>query len=185
MAVLGCNETTISPRRLIHVKAWTSAALYHRGQLPITRLGKDIPVAKPSPSISDIFEPISSMNVAFSANPALGPHAWHFWQTQELMLDEAQKFWSAWFKRRHEATQSAMRASQKVAAEGASDPAAAMKIMTDWQAHSMERIAEDAKECMELMTRCAGLAANNEVEAMEEAVETTQKATKTSKSKPV
>ena len=65
------------------------------------------------------------------------------------------------------------------------DPDSAMKAMANWQAHSMERLAEDAKDCAEMMTRCAGLVVSNEVEAIEETAENTRRATKTSKSEPV
>lgn len=142
-------------------------------------------MTKSDTKMSDVFEPIQSMNVMLAANPALGPQAQHFWQAQDRMLAEAEKFSSAWFKRRHEAAQSAMRASQEIASNGTTDPAAAMKTIADWQAHSMEHIAEDAKDCMEMMTRCAGAAATNEAEALEEAATKANKSTKTSDSSPV
>ena len=49
----------------------------------------------------------------------------------------------------------------------------------------MERLAEDAKDYMAMMTACAASATSNEVEAVEESVETTKRATKTAKSTPV
>jgi len=146
--------------------------------------GKDAEMAKSDTSYTGIFEPMTTMGTLFT-NPVMGPQAQHFWEAQDRMLAEMEKFSSGWFKRRHEAAQSAMRASQKVAAEGVTDPGAAMKAMTDWQAGSMERLAEDAKNCMEMMTRCAGTVASNEAEAVDETVETAKKSSKTSKSQPV
>lgn len=142
-------------------------------------------MAKSDTSLNEMLEPIKSVTAMFATNPALGPQAQNFWQAQDRMLAEAEKLSSAWFKRRHEATQSAMHASQEIATDGMADPAAAMKVMADWQAHSMERVAEDAKDCMELMTRCASAAATNEAEAMDEAATAAKKSAKTSKSQPV
>lgn len=142
-------------------------------------------MTKSDTKTSEVFEPIQSLNAMFATNPALGPQAQHFWQAQDRMLAEAEKFSSAWFKRRHEAAQSAMRASQEIASNGAIHPATAMKVMADWQAQSVERIAEDAKDCLEMMTRCAGAAATNEAEALEEAATKASKSSKTSKSSPV
>lgn len=142
-------------------------------------------MAKYDSRTNELLEPMKSLSAMFATNPALRPQAQHFWQAQDRMLAEAEKFSSAWFKRRQEAAQSAMRASQEIASNGTTDPAAAMKTIADWQAHSMERIAEDTKDCMEMMTRCAGAAATNEAEALEEAATKANKSTKTSKSSPV
>lgn len=133
----------------------------------------------------DMLEPIKTLSAAMVTNPALGPQAQHFWQAQDKMLQEAEKFSSAWFKRRHEATQSALQASQEIASESTSDPASALKAMTEWQAKSMDRMAADARDCMDMMTRCAGLAVGNEAQALEETADTARKAAKGSKSDPV
>jgi len=142
-------------------------------------------MAKSDTSLKGIFEPMNSIGTMFAANTAMGSQARHFWQAQDRMLGEAEKFSSAWLKRRHEATQSALRASQEIASHGASDPAAAMKVIADWQAHSMERLANDAKDYMEMMTRCTNVAATNEAEAMGETAEAAKKSPKPTKSEPV
>jgi len=60
-----------------------------------------------------------------------------------------------------------------------------MKVVTDWQARSMERLAEDAKDCTEMMARCAGSFAQNEMEAVEEIAESTKKMATTRHATPV
>ena len=142
-------------------------------------------MAKTDTKQNGMLEAMKSANSMMAANPMFGPQAKHFWQAQDRILDEAQKFSTAWIKRRHQATQSALKASSVVATDGANDPSAAMKALADWQTHSMERLAEDAREGLDLMTRCAELVVSNEVEAIEETTEIAQKATKTSKSEPV
>jgi hypothetical protein len=142
-------------------------------------------MAKPDTTTNGILETMKSAGSALAANPMFGPQTMHFWQAQDRMLDEAQKLSSAWFKRRHAATQSALDASSKVVTDGVHDPSIAIKTLAEWQAHSMERLAEDARDGVEFVARCAGLVVSNEVEAMEEATELAQKATKTSKSEPV
>lgn len=120
-----------------------------------------------------------------AALPALGPQSTHFWQAQDTFLKEFETFTLAWFKRRHEGTQTALDTSKQMAEDTMGNPAAAMGILADWQTHSMERLAEDAKDYMAMMTACAASATSNEVEAVEESVETTKRATKTAKSTPV
>lgn len=126
-----------------------------------------------------------SMQGAVAANPAIATQAEHFWQTQEQLLKTAEAYTRHWFERRHEATRSAMAAARKAAETDGSNPEATMQIVTDWQRHSMERMVEDAREWLEMMTRCAGIAAVGEIEAAEEVMNETKKATKAAKSEPV
>ena len=126
-----------------------------------------------------------SMKAVFAANPMFGPQTQHFWRAQGRMLEEAEKFSSAWFKRRHEATKTAIEASTKLASGGTNDPGSVMNTIADWQTHSLERLTEDAKDCAEMMSRCAGLVVSNEVAAIEETAENVKRASKTSKSDPV
>ncbi len=128
----------------------------------------------------------NAAQVEFSANPRfLAPQTKHFLQAQERILGEMEKFSSNWFQRRQEATRSMIEAGRKILSEGQTDPAGAIKKITEWQTHSMERLAEDAKACTEMMTNCTGAFVQNEVEAIEETAEVTQKSAKTSKSTPV
>lgn len=128
---------------------------------------------------------LNAAQVLFTMNPALGPQTRHFWQAQDRFLQEAEKFSSAWFRRRHDATRAALDAAAQIADKGMGDPASAMKVMADWQAHSMERLAEDVKDCAEMMTNCAGSLVGNEIEAIGETAENANAASKTAKDVPV
>ena len=110
-------------------------------------------------------------------NPAIGPQNAHFWQSQEHLIQEAEKFTSAWFKRRHEATRATFEAFERLTKSGSNDPATMINVMTEWQAHSMERLAEDATACTQMLTRCAGSLLGNEIEALKETTENTKRAT--------
>ena len=57
---------------------------------------------------------MKTAQTAFAANPMFGRQARHFWQAQDRVLEEVEKFSSAWFKRRHEATRTAIEASAKM-----------------------------------------------------------------------
>jgi len=113
----------------------------------------------------------------FGRNLVFGPQSKHLWQAQDQILDEVQKFSTAWFKRRHEATRSTLGIVSSITTGEFSQPAIAMKAMTDWQTHILERLAEDAKDCSELMTRCAESLVSHEIEAVEEIADTAKKVT--------
>jgi hypothetical protein len=136
-------------------------------------------------TIEDMQEIAKSANSALTALPTGGAQSTHFWKAQDTFLTEFEAFSSAWFKRRHTATRTAIETSKRLAEEAVANPTAAMSILSDWQKHSMERLAEDTKDCMEMMTRCASAAVTNEVEAVEETVESAKRATKAAKSMPV
>ncbi len=129
---------------------------------------------------------LNAAQVEFTSNPRfLAPQIKHALQAQENVLDEIEKFTTAWFQRREVATRSMIEAGRRIISEGQSDPASALKELAAWQTNSMGRMAEDAKACSEMITQCAGAVVTNEVEAAEETVEYTNKATTTSKSTPV
>ncbi len=120
-----------------------------------------------------------------TAIPAAGSQGAHFWKAQDTVLKECEAFSEAWFKRRHEATQSALDATKKLAERSMGDPMAAMSILAEWQTHSMERLAEDARDYLAMMTGCAAAVISNEVEAVDETVASAKSATKSAKSEPV
>ncbi len=128
---------------------------------------------------------LQSMQTAMSANPLMTPQAEHFWQTQEQLLDAAEEFSRHWFQRRHEATRTAMIAARKATEKDGANPGDAMQTIAEWQRHSMERMMEDAREWLEMVSRCAGITTVNEIEAAEEVMEEAKKATKGTKSEPV
>lgn len=105
-----------------------------------------------------------------AVNPMIAPQQEHFWKAQDRILEETEAFSKAWFARRHEATQSAIKAMQKLNDNGA-DPSSAVKAMLDWQQGSIKRMAEDMQQWVELCTTCAGRIAQAEVEAGKEGAE--------------
>lgn len=122
----------------------------------------------------------------FTANPRfLAPQAKHILQAQERFFDEAEKFSSAWFQRRQQATQSMIDAGRQIASEGQADPASAMKAIIGWQTHSMARMKEDVASYAEMLRRCAGMEVKEEAETAEDPSKTMKRATATSNSKPV
>lgn len=118
-------------------------------------------------------EIMKSAQSAMSMNPMLTPRIEQFWKAQEKMLSEAEAFTRDWFERRHEATRTALNTARQAASADKSDPATAMQAVTDWQRHSAERLIEDAREWLDMVSRCAVHAAENEAEAGKEMVEKT------------
>ena len=114
---------------------------------------------------------------AVTLTPMLRPQIEQFWQAQEKMLREAQAFTEHWFERRHDATKTAIKAVENVT-NGGSDPSEALKSMSDWQRHSVERVMEDFREWAHLCTRCAGHVTTAEVEAEKEGLEKAAKLVK-------
>lgn len=136
-------------------------------------------------TLEDLQTMAKSAQVLFAPLPASDAQATHFWQAQDVFLKEFEKFSAAWFQRRHEGTQTAMAISKQLVENATRNPTEAVSILSDWQSHSMERLAEDAKDYLQMMSNCAAAAVTNEVEAVEDVVETTKRATKTAKSRPV
>lgn len=107
---------------------------------------------------------LNAAQVLFTANPLfLAPQTTHFWRAQDRILNEIERFSSAWFKRRQDATQSMIDAGRRLSSEGQADPADVIKEIIDWQIHSMERLAEDARDCTEMFSRCTGAFVGNGV----------------------
>lgn len=124
--------------------------------------------------------------VEFNANPlSLAPQAQRYFLAQQRILGEIEKFSSGWFQRRQEATGSIIEAGKRILLEGQTDPAGTIREMANWQTRSLARLAQDARGCTEMISICAGALISNEVEAIEETIETSQKATKASKATPV
>lgn len=128
---------------------------------------------------------LNAAQVAFSLNPRfMAPQTKHVLQAQERFFDEVEKFSTAWFQRRQDATRSMIEAGRRLTSEGRTDPASAMKEIADWQTQWMERLAEDVKDCTEMLSRCAGTFADDEGEAKQEASGAVKPATKPGKSDP-
>lgn len=136
-------------------------------------------------TMTGLMELIQPAQQLFAANPMAGSSTRQFWETQERMLAEAENFTSAWFQRRNQATRAAMQASEKLSSSGPGNPAVLFEIMSEWQKSSIERMTADARECGEMLGRCAGMMVQNEVEAVEETANKVKKSTKTADAQPV
>ena len=64
-------------------------------------------MARSERTTNAIEDALNAAQVEFSVNPLfMAPQTKQVLQAQERMFDEAEKFWSAWFQRRQDATQS-------------------------------------------------------------------------------
>ena len=127
--------------------------------------------ATSTPSVTKISWPAG----IFGTYSVIGPQIAHFWEAQEDILTDGETFARNWFERRHTATRTALEAAMEIGHCGVSDPAGAMKAVTRWQTHSMERVAQDYREWLGLWTRCAGYLNNAEMEAGEEGMKSVAK----------
>ena len=100
-------------------------------------------------------------------NAVTGPQTEEFWHAQDQILAETEAFAKNWFERRHTATETALEAVKTISQTAPSDPSSAMKVLADWQTHSIERVAEDFREWFELWARCAGHLGAAEIQAGE------------------
>jgi hypothetical protein len=142
-------------------------------------------MASPNNTTTEALDTMKSAWAAFAAGPLVKSQNRHFWQAEGQFLKEVEKYSAAWLKRRHTGTIAAIEASRQLAEGSMRDPAAAMKVIADWQSHAMERLVEDATGLSEMITRCTGTLISNEAEVIEETAEATKRAMKTSKSSPV
>jgi hypothetical protein len=99
------------------------------------------------------------------------PAAVPFWHAQDGILDEAESFSREWFRRRHEAAQSAIEAARAMGRSGAGDATGAARALADWQRGSAERLAEDMRGWFEFCSRCAEHVAEAQMEAGKEGLE--------------
>lgn len=142
-------------------------------------------MAKSDTPTATLLDMMQSSLALFSATPKMTSQATHFWQAQDMFLNEFEQFATAWFKRRHEGTRAAMQMSRHLASGAMGNPAGATAILSDWQSHCMERLGQDAKDCTEMMNHCAAAFAKHEIEAVDETLETAQSVVKSAKSTPV
>lgn len=126
----------------------------------------------------------SALNAAqgvFSANPAFrAPQADHAWQMQEQILAEFEKFSEGWFQRRQDAVRDLIESGRRVASKGRIDPAVAMTALAEWQGGAMRRLAEDAKACNAMLSRCGGAIIAPDGAAAERSTDIPRKATASS-----
>ncbi len=133
-------------------------------------------MAKTKPAQNTARDPGMEALAALPFNSLVGPQAHQFWEAQERILNEVEEFTRRWFERRHTATRSAIKASEDaIGRRGATDPSGILLAVGEWQAHSVERIAEDIQEWIDLCSRCAGHLAGGEAAANKEVLEEVSK----------
>ncbi|SDC49277.1 phasin family protein [Ruegeria marina] len=143
--------------------------------------------AFPSPeAFADI---LKSLQAPAPMTTLVSPQMEQFWDAQEKLLSESERFTRHWFERRHEAIRTALDAARTATSSERADPAKAMEAMLDWQRHSVERLVEDAREWFDTVSRCADYVTKTEAEAVGETIgeakELTRKATRSAKSEPI
>lgn len=79
----------------------------------------------------------------------------HILALEDALLREAEVFARHWFERRHVATETAITALREMTSCGTTDPARAMRVMTDWQSASCARVMADIQEWTTLWMRGA------------------------------
>jgi len=101
----------------------------------------------------------------WAVTPTIGSQCQDFWKAQESILQETEAFSRAWFARRHEATRTALDVARKVGENGGSQPAEAMRAITEWQRGSLARLTRDMQEWMDLTAHCTAHLAGSRTEA--------------------
>lgn len=144
---------------------------------------------KPESATAQFSKFFETIQATLPTNKLMEPQIQQYWDAQEKLLAETQRFTQHWFERRHEAVRSGLEAARAATTGKQANPAAAMSVMMEWQKHSAERMAEDAREWFETMTRCAEHMIKTETatidETLTEAADLARKATKSAKSEPV
>lgn len=111
----------------------------------------------------------------FKMNSLGTPQVEHFWKAQDDIVSELEAYSKDWFKRRHEAVDSALDTANKLNGNGA-DTNEVIGSLVRWQQQSMQRMVEDVQQWAQLCSKCAGMLAGAQMDAGKEAVEKAQQA---------
>lgn len=132
---------------------------------------------------------LKSLQAPAPMNALVSPQMEQFWDAQEKLLSESERFTRHWFERRHEAIRTALDAARTATSAERPDPAKTMEAMVEWQRHSVERLVEDAREWFDTVSRCADYVTKTEAEAVEETIgeakDLARKTTRSAKSEPI
>ena len=135
-----------------------------------------MPTKSAKPEIQEaLTDALKSMRGVMSMNPVVAPQIEQFWKAQDHLLSQAEEYSRLWFKRRHEATRTALQTARETTTGDNPDPAKTMQAVADWQRHSMERMVEDAREWFEMVSRCAKHVSETEADAIGESMEAASK----------
>lgn len=118
-------------------------------------------------TVPGISEAMRQGQTMLASGQMLAPQMEGYWKIQEALLEESEVFVKEWYRRRHEAAQSALDIVRKMNGNGA-DPTEKMQAMAAWQRESVARVAEDMRQWMDFGARCAGRVAAAESEVVEE-----------------
>lgn len=116
---------------------------------------------------SDIIDLARRTQALFEFNRTVAPQLESIVQVQEGIAEELEGFVKNWFKRRHEATETAFKSLHEINAKAKDDPAAAVQAITEWQRGSFERLNADLQDWTTLCMRCAdgAMTAQSEVKS--------------------
>jgi hypothetical protein len=113
-------------------------------------------MVQPKAETTAVTDMIKQAQNTFTTNPMIGERMTHIIEAQQGILNEAEEFSKHWFERRKEAAETAVKAAKDIFGNGASDPAAPMSVISDWQKHSMERMTADLQDWVDFCARCTG-----------------------------
>ncbi|NWG47460.1 MAG: hypothetical protein HXY25_13075 [Alphaproteobacteria bacterium] len=91
-----------------------------------------------------------------------------FWRTQDRLLEAFEDLAQSWCERRRDAARQAVEAANELP-EDARDVPQTLRMMNEWMAESVSRLAEDAREGYAFYVRCAEQVANGASSATEAA----------------
>jgi hypothetical protein len=99
------------------------------------------------------------MQALFNMNGAAAPQLESVLQLQEELAEELGSFAQNWYRRRHEAIETAFKTLREVNSDGKADPAAALQAMSEWQRGAIERLSADMQDWTAFCEGCANHAA--------------------------
>jgi hypothetical protein len=104
--------------------------------------------------ITQQFEAVQRMMLV-PGSAALVDNVRRFWDTQDKLLDNMEKFANGWFKRRHIGSHAAHEAAQRMCT--AQNPEDLGREYQEWVTGAFQRAADDGLACQQLVGACAAL----------------------------
>ncbi len=107
---------------------------------------------------ADIADLVNGAQALLRVGTVGAPQFENLLRVEKSILSEAETFSRHWFERRHEATDTAIKAVREMNSAAAGDPSAAMQAVIAWHRGSFQRVNADLQEWIKLCMRCAGAA---------------------------
>lgn len=120
-------------------------------------------MAKEDPQ-RDLVEMVQKMQAPFMVHGASGAQIERLLEMQSSLLKEAEVFARHWFQRRNDAIETALEALHQINSDGTAGPSEALRVMSDWQRGSLERLAAEAQEWTALCMRSTAVATTTQVD---------------------